>query len=196
MLQELDARLKAAPRLTQKWGVRVLRRQLKRGASAASRAIRATLPATIKKKTVDKRIATRVNSEQRIEGWLRLRSQRLPLALYMTQAQLDAQWRRQQAAKKGRRAQRRKATPLKIRVWRGEGRYVYDDHFVNRSAKSGRWHVLQRRDPPDKYSHVIRYGPPILGRFEKGRGLDQFAERQALQFNAELLRVLRVKVPL
>lgn len=194
VLQELEARLRSSPKKTREWGLRVLKRQLKRGKTAASKNLRAILPPIIKKRTIDERIATRVISESAIVGNLRIRSQRLPLVQYMTQGQIEAQWRRQQKAKQGRRGTRRKAVPLKIRVYRGEARREYPDHFVNRSAKTGRWHVMERRDPLDKYSHSIRYGPPILERFNDK--LTQFADRQALQFNAELVRVLRVKVPL
>lgn len=192
VLDELQRRLAIAPAKSQRVAVQVLRRQLKRGRTAASKKIRETVP--LSKKLIDRRISVKVVSERSIFGWLRIRAQRFELVDYMTPGQIAAQWQRQQKAKTREfRTKGRKVTPIKVRVWKGAAPKVFDNHFVNIGTSSRRWHVMRKRFPEDKTSHEMQFGPPILARWG---GLDKFATVQAEDFQRELLRVLQAKVPL
>lgn len=191
-MDELERRVARAPALSRKWSLSVLNRALKKGKTAASAAIRKDV--TLSKKKLDRAISTRVLTERGVAGYLRVRAARFELAEYMTAGQIKTQWARQQKAKFGKRGQRRRAAaPLKVRVYKSEGRRAYPDHFVNIGRRSRRWHVMSKSTSQGDVA-VIRYGPPITERFVGA--LEKFAAEQLRGFNAELLRVLKVKVPL
>jgi hypothetical protein len=149
----------------------------------------------LKKALVDSRLSYQVTRTFPPEGWLRIRGSRFELSEYMTPAQIKAQWNRQQAAKrKDKRNKGRGTTPLKIRVLKSEGRREFRNYFVNKGGKSGKWHVMSKRYPEDRTSHEIRYGPPITDQYKKFER--EFSNLEAIRFEGELTRVLKVKVPL
>jgi len=185
VLEVVERNLKAAPARTRKVALRVLRRSLRSGKSEASRELRREIP--LPKKKIDSRISIDVLSTSRIVGSLKVRRARFELIDYMTEAQIRSQWKRQQV-----RNRRRATTPLKIKVYKSEGRKAFADHFVNKGRRSGRWHVFSRSDPPDRDSHRIRYGPPITEKLDPK--LERFARAQVNKFQAELLRILRDRV--
>lgn len=182
VMRELERALAQAPAKLHKTALRVLRRQLKRGKSAASKSIRDTI--NLKKQKVDQRIKTEITSYNKVEGLLTVRDRRIELIEFMTPAQIVSAYQRQ-------RARRRRSKGVAVKIFKQRKRQLFPGTFVERGTRTGQWHVFQRAGD-EQYPIHIKYGPRLTQEFEKK--LAEFAADQAESMNRELFRLLSQNV--
>lgn len=177
VMRKAEAAVRSAPLKARKAAVRALRTTLRTGKSDASKAIREDI--NLKKAVVDKRIDTRIISQQALVARVAVRDRRIELIEFMTPAQIASAYRRGRA---------RRSEGVSVKVSKQGGRALYPGTFVELGRNDRKWHVLKRVGP-EQYPIRIQFGPNLITRFEKG--LAAFAARQNLVLDKNLLHELR-----
>lgn len=182
VLRELEGYITAAPAKARKMALRVLRRELKRGKSQASKVIREFI--NLKKRPVDERISARVVSQGALVGSLAVRDRKVELVEFLTQNQITRNIVRQ-------RGRRSRVKGVRVKPYRKKPSRVIEGTFIAIGTRSGRPHVLKRRGR-ERYPIRIQYGPNLATGFN--REIGNLAEQAAGRMNAELLRLFRTNV--
>lgn len=182
VVRQLERELSRSSSAVRKGATRAMRKTLRSGKSAASKEIRDVI--NLKKKAVDQRISTWQTSQRQITGTLTVRDRRVELAEFMTPADRERQYRKQQVrhGKNGRALKRSQG--VSVKVWKKKPKQLFAGTFLNIGHTDRKWHVL-KRVTEERYPIHIQYGPSITKEFEQS--LPAFAKRanQVLQRNLE-----------